>query len=239
MAQLPEKDIRGLLIDLDGVMYVGDHPVAGAVSAIEYLWERAIPFRFTTNTTTKSLESLRLKLNRLGVPAESHEIFGVIQVAQSLLRSKGDPTCLFLLTEDPLSDFSEFRTDDEKPDVIVVGDIGKVWDYRLMNRLCRMVMNGSELIALHKGRYWQTENGLRVDIGAFVAGIEYVTGVEARVVGKPLAEFFGLAVDSMGLERSQVAMIGDDIESDVGGAQRAGMLGVLVKTGKYRAEIAA
>ena len=78
-----------------------------------------------------------------------------------------------------------------------------------------------------------------MDIGAFVAGLEYATGRTATVVGKPSQPFFEMALDELGLPKRQVIMIGDDIEMDVGGAQRAGIRGVLVKTGKYRDEVAA
>jgi HAD superfamily hydrolase (TIGR01458 family) len=100
-------------------------------------------------------------------------------------------------------------------------------------------MNGAKLVAMHRNKYWQTENGLRMDIGAFVAGLEYVAGCEAMVIGKPSQEFFKLAIQSLGLPTPNVAMIGDDIEADVGGAQAAGLTGILVRTGKYRADTVA
>jgi len=120
---------------------------------------------------------------------------------------------------------------------VIVGDVGKSWDYDLMNRVFRMVIGGAELVALHKGRYWQVEDGLRMDIGAFVAGLEYATGKQATVIGKPSAEFFHLALADMRLDPEAVAMIGDDIGGDVGGAQSVGMKGVLVRTGKYREDL--
>ena len=101
-----------------------------------------------------------------------------------------------------------------------------------------MLIGGARLMALHKGKSWQTEEGLRVDMGAFVAGLEYASDKTATVVGKPSPEFYRLALDSMGLGPTEVAMVGDDIDSDVGGAQAAGMKGVLVKTGKYRKAVA-
>lgn len=233
------KNVDGCLIDLGGVVFVDDTLIHGAAGAIRALRNRQVPFRFITNTTTHSIKSLLDKLKRLGLEVQSEELFGVLQAAQALLREKGKRRYRFLVTDDPLTDFEEFEKDEVDPEVIVVGDYGKVWNYDLMNDLCRQVMAGAELVALHKGKYWQTSEGLRVDIGAFVAGIEYVTGVEAKVVGKPSAEFFRLASGSLGIEPGKLVMVGDDIESDLGGAQRAGLRGVLVKTGKYREELAA
>ncbi|HUV30361.1 MAG TPA: TIGR01458 family HAD-type hydrolase [Acidobacteriota bacterium] len=233
------KNLSGLLIDLDGTVYVGDEPVAGAVEVIDFLRSRNIPFRLTTNTTTRSLSSLHGKLVSMGLPVEPHEIFSVIRAAVAYLRSKGKPSCYLLLTEDPRGDFADFPQSDEQPECVVVGDIGKYWDYELVNRVFRMVLQGADLVALHKGRYWQTESGLQVDIGAFVAGLEYVTGKEAVVIGKPSRSFFQLALEDLNLPAGQVAMVGDDIASDVGGAQQAGMHGILVRSGKYREELVA
>lgn len=101
------------------------------------------------------------------------------------------------------------------------------------------MVNGAELIALHKNKFWQTQTGLRMDIGAFVAGLEYVTGKPATVIGKPAGAFFQMALQPLGLPVSHVAMVGDDIDSDVGGAQQVGLVGVLVKTGKYREDYVA
>jgi HAD superfamily hydrolase (TIGR01458 family) len=231
--------ISGYLIDLDGTVYVGRRPIKGAVETINRLREHHIPFRFTTNTTTKSNATLLGLLTDMGVPVEADEIFGVITAAVAFLRAKGSPRCQLLLTDDPKEDFAEFPEDGERPEYIVIGDIGKYWDYQLVNDLFRKIMHGAGMIALHKGRYWETENGLQVDIGAFVAGLEYVTGKTATVIGKPSESFFQLALEDLGLPAEKVAMVGDDLISDIGGAQAVGMKGILVKTGKYRAELVA
>ncbi len=233
------KKARGFLFDLDGVLYVGDRAVPGAVEAIDFIRSKGIPCRFTTNTTTRSLESLHRKVTAFGLPVEKKEIFSATTAAAVYLRHKGSPACFFMLTEDPLKDFAEFPTSDTEPEYVVVGDVGKRWGYDLMNKVFNMLVNGAELIALHKGRYWQMEDGLRMDIGAFVAGLEYVTGKTATVIGKPSLAFFMYALEDMGLSAGKVVMVGDDINNDIGGAQKAGMKAVLVKTGKYREDLVA
>jgi HAD superfamily hydrolase (TIGR01458 family) len=95
------------------------------------------------------------------------------------------------------------------------------------------VIAGAELIALQKNRYWLRADGLALDVGPFVAALEYATRREALVVGKPSRAFFELVVAALGVGPARAAMIGDDIESDVGGALAAGLAGVLVRTGKY------
>jgi len=231
------SEISGLLLDLDGVVYVGERVIEGAVEAIKYLKDKNILCRFTTNTTVSSAASLHRKLSGMGLPVEEGEIFSALKATVRYLRARGRPSCYPLLTEDPVRDFAEFPVSETRPDYVIIGDVGKYWDYELINKVFRMVMNGSKMIALHKGKYWQTEEGLRVDMGAFVAGLEYVTGQEATVIGKPSPSFFKLALEDLGLSADRVAMVGDDIDSDVGGAQAVGLKGVLVKTGKYRPEL--
>ncbi len=95
-------------------------------------------------------------------------------------------------------------------------------------------MQGAKLIAIHKNRFWQTEHGLQMDIGGFIDDLEYASGAKAMIIGKPSADFFQIALDDIGLSPDEVAIIGDDIDVDVGGGQQVGLKGILVKTGKYR-----
>lgn len=239
MTKGPLDRIEGFLIDLDGVLYVGEQTIDGAAESILRLKDKKIPLRFTTNTTVLSTDSLLRKLASLKLPIDKPEVFGAIRAAVTYLRKHGNPKCHLLVTADPKNDFAEFPESRTDPQFVVIGDLCKSWDYKVIHEAFMMVMNGAEMVALHKGRYWQTEQGLRMDIGAFVAGLEYVTGKTATVIGKPSQPFFELARSDMGLPADRVAMVGDDIESDVGGAQAAGMFGILVKTGKYREEFVA
>ena len=231
------KQVEGFLIDLDGVLYIGDKPIKGAAETVSRLKAENFALRFVTNTTTQSLETLHKKLVALQLPIEKNEIISATQAAVLYLRQLGSPACFLVLSEDPKKDFAEFTQSDTNPDYIVIGDIGQQWNYDLLNRIFNMVIRGAEMIALHKGKFWQTEDGLQMDIGAFVAGLEYVTGQTATVIGKPSRTFFETALLDMGVKPARAAMIGDDIDSDIGGAQAAGMKGILVKTGKYREEL--
>ncbi len=249
MARRNLAQCEGLLLDLNGVFFVDDAAIAGGREAIAALRERGLPCRFTTNTTTSSLDTLHRKLSALDLPIEREEIFTPAQAAALYLRREfgSEAACHLLLGEDTKRDFAEFRQDHTNPDAIVIGDIGDRWNYQIMQHLFEMVTTfGARIIALHKGRYWQSSGdanggspGLRLDIGAFIAGLEYATGKEAIVIGKPEASFFEMARADLKLPAGALAMIGDDIDSDVGGAQRAGLKGILVKTGKYRPEFVA
>ncbi len=234
-------NIGGFLFDLNGVIYDDDRPIDGAVETIERLKAKTIPYRFTTNTTTCSLESLHRKLVAMGLPIEREEIFTVTRSAAAYLRRQGKPTLHLLVNEDTKKDFADFPMSREKPDFVVVGEIGNRWTYDMLNEAFHMMLGGAALMALHKGKYWQVEGKLRLGIGAFVSGLEYATGKQAIVIGKPSPSFFQAPLDDMALPANEVAMVGDDIESDIGGAQqeKVGMKGILVKTGKYRQHLVA
>ena len=118
---------------------------------------------------------------------------------------------------------------------VVVGDAGEAFSYANLNAAFRALDGGAALIALATNRSFRdADGGLSLDAGPFVAALEYASRREADVIGKPAAAFFRAALDSLGVAAGQAAMVGDDVESDVGGAMAAGLAGVLVRTGKYR-----
>jgi len=226
--------IRGFFFDLDGVLVQNGETIPGAIRILEILRKKGIPFRILTNRTTRSLESLHGYLQERAFPVEKKEIFSPSQAAVHFLRHKGSPSCRLFMREEPGKDFSEFPTNDPSPDYVIIGDMNDKWNFEILKRIFNMIMNGAELVALHKGRYWRESGEFQLDIGLFVAGLEYVTGKKAHVMGKPSPEFFQMALEDIGLSPGEVAMLGDDIESDVGGAQRSGLKGVLCLSGKYR-----
>ncbi|MBI3396283.1 MAG: TIGR01458 family HAD-type hydrolase [Spirochaetia bacterium] len=228
------RHIKGVLLDLNGVLYDDTGLYDFAVETVGFLKERGIPYRFVTNTTTESAATLAAKIQAMGLQTDEAHIVNPVKAALTYLRRKGKPRCRFVLRDAPKSEFSEFESVREHPDVIVVGDIGDKWNYALMNELFHEMIGGAELVALHRGRYWQTAEGLRLDIGAFIAGLEYATGHKAVVIGKPSPDFYRLALDDMSLQPSEAAMVGDDFDADVRGARAAGLVGVQVRTGKYR-----
>lgn len=228
------QSIKGILFDLDGVLYIGSKPIAGAIEAVDKIRELGLKCRFVTNTSTKSIQSIRDKINAMGFNMVQSEILSAPQAAVKYLEKQTNPICRLLLADDVKKDFSQFTQSDTAANFIIVGDIGDTWTYALLNELFTCLMNGAKLIAIHKNRFWQTESGLHMDIGAFVAGLEYASNTNAMLIGKPSPDFFNAALSDMQLGKNEVLMVGDDIDSDVGGAQQFGINGVLVRTGKYR-----
>jgi HAD superfamily hydrolase (TIGR01458 family) len=144
----------------------------------------------------------------------------------------GDGSCFPLVDESLLEDLGVVVGRDH-PDYVLVGDLGEAFTYDRLNAAFRRLASGADLIALQKNRYWRREDGLVLDAGPFVAALEYASGRSATVVGKPEEAFFRRALDDMGLSAGEVAMVGDDAETDVAGARDAGLKGILVRTGKY------
>lgn len=226
--------IKGLLFDLDGVLYVGSNVIDGAVEAVNKIRESGLPCRFITNTSTLPLASLHQKINALGFSISTDEIISAPQATLLYLKNEPAAVCYLLLADDVKKDFFDFPQSDTQANYVIVGDIGKAWSYPLLNKVFNCLMQGAKLIAIHKNRFWQTEEGLQMDIGGFIEGLEYASGAKAMIMGKPSANFFQIALDDMGLKSEEVAIIGDDIDVDVGGGQQVGLMGILVKTGKYR-----
>ena len=224
--------MKGVLFDLDGVFYVEQQLIAGGIDCLRWLNERQIPYRFVTNNTTMCRKDLTAKLRRLGLEVDEQEIISANYAGVLLLDQRGFKRCRLVLRPAAQQDYPTNCL--QNPDAIVIGDIGNRWDYDLLNELMNQVLEGAEIIALHKGRYHQGTSGLLLDSGAFVAALEHATGKQAVVVGKPNPTFFELASNTFGCNPDELLMVGDDLINDIGGAMQMGMHAVLVQTGKYR-----
>lgn len=231
--------MAGVLLDLDGVVYVGDEAVAGAAETIAWLTHEGIPYRFLTNTTSRPRSAIVERLARLGIPAEEAAVLTPAVAAASWMRAEGIAHPAVFVPDATAAEFAAFEPLAASVDVgagaVVLGDLGDAWDYATLNRAFRLLMAdpGTPLIALGLTRYWRAPDGLRLDVGGYVRALEYATGREAVVLGKPDRAFYGMAVAALGPDAGEVVMVGDDLRADVEGAQRAGLAGVLVRTGKF------
>lgn len=229
---------RGVLLDLDGVLYSDDTLIEGAVASIRWLQSHALPFRYITNTSTKTPEQLQAGLEKLGLPADTKTIFSAVQATEAWLVEHSIRR-IAPLVRDSVTEMlaRRFKIDKKTPQAVIVGDIADAWDYQLLQQAFEWLLQGAQLISIHRNRYSRAGDKLILDIGAFVTALEYAAQIEAVVVGKPSGAFFNAACASMSLPAEQVVVVGDDIEADVGGAQAAGCSGIMVETGKYRAEL--
>ena len=228
------EPVLALLIDLDGVLYVEEEPVKGAVDAIARLRERRFSLRFVTNTTAHSRARTLAKLSRLGFAVSDPELVTPAGLAVRYCRDRGYQRAALVMNDEVKLDFADLGETVDGAEAVIVGDLGPAFGYDVLNQAFRCVMSGAELIALQKNRYWLRADGLSLDVGPFVAAIEYATGRTAYVVGKPASGFFDQVLGDVGVSSRAAAMVGDDVESDIGGALNAGLQAILVRTGKYR-----
>jgi phospholysine phosphohistidine inorganic pyrophosphate phosphatase len=231
---------RGVLVDLDGVLYEGGRRVPGADAAIAWLVERAIPHLFLTNTTSRPRRALVEKLAALGFEIPADRILTPPVAADRwLAKHAPGPAALFV----PAATAEEFRSVRHLPDdaeagaaSVVLGDLGEGFRFSVLNRAFRLLLAEPRpvFVALGMTRYWRAEDGLRLDVAPFVVGLEHATGARAVVLGKPAPAFYETALALLGCAARDAVMVGDDIVGDVSGAQQSGLRGLLVRTGKFR-----
>ena len=241
------ESVRAVLIDIDGVLTVSWEPLPGAVEALREIREAGFGVALVTNTTSRTRASIAGTLREAGFAVEAEDILTApVATAAYLAEHHPGARCVLLNSGDiredldgvALLDPADLDPDDAEsaPDVVIVGGAGPEFDYDALNQAFGYMQRGARLVAVHRNLYWRTDAGLQLDSGAFVMGLEQAARTEAEVTGKPSAAFFEAGLARLGVGAGEALMVGDDIESDVLAAQRVGITGVLVKTGKYLPE---
>jgi HAD superfamily hydrolase (TIGR01458 family) len=228
--------VEGLLLDMDGVLALSFEPMPGAVDTLAWIKGKGIPFRIVTNTTTHSRAALAETLRAGGFDVVAGDIItAVVGTAVHLRVHHPDARVMLLTDGDAREDLDGIAVvgAGDSADVVVVGGAGDDFTYEHLNHAFRLLMEGASLVAMHRNLYWRTADGLELDAGAYVAGLEAAANVVATICGKPAPSFFDSALRLLGLPADRVAMVGDDIVNDVLGAQASGLTGVLVRTGKF------
>lgn len=245
------EHLEGVLLDIDGVLTTSWRALPGAIDAVAWLRSSGLPFRLLTNTTTHTRSDLARTLREAGIDVDPEEIVTAVIGTATYLRERHPAASVFLLSDgDATADLEGIRIveraraggrlDSGAPqrssdgDVVVIGGACDAFEYGNLNHAFRLVMGGAALVGMHRNLYWRTADGLSLDGGAYIAALEEATGVAATICGKPSAEFFGAALDTLGVSADRAVMVGDDVVNDVLGAQRAGLRGVLVRTGKFQ-----
>ncbi|WP_455233936.1 TIGR01458 family HAD-type hydrolase [Thiogranum longum] len=232
--------MRAILFDLDGVIYVGNEAIGGARDAVDWVRSHAIPHLFVTNTTSRPRAAICRKLKAMDISVDpEHILTPPVAAAHWLEANVHGPVALFV----PEATQTEFKnlqlwdgSETQSVAAVVLGDLGEDWSFARLNQAFRCLMQKPtpKLIALGMTRYWRAADGLRLDTGPFVAALQYATGAEPLVIGKPANAFFHAGADALGADHDQVLMIGDDIRGDIEGARKAGLKAMLVRTGKFQ-----
>ncbi len=240
--------VRALLLDLDGVIVLAGKAIPGATDAVAELERRGMPYRIVTNTSAVSRETLARWSAKLGAPIPASRFESALSASAAwTARHFQDQPLYVLASEDARSEFAGQRllTHEEAGKggataaAVVIGDSPEDATYDNLNRAFRLVLNGALLVGMHRNAWWLTPDGPTLDSGAFVAGLEFATDRPARIVGKPSPGFFSQGVRDLrrevgrDLARGDIAMVGDDVRTDIRAAQRAGLRGILVLSGKH------
>jgi HAD superfamily hydrolase (TIGR01458 family) len=252
--QIDMVGVRALLLDMDGVLVLKNAPIPGAAEALAALDARDIPYAIGTNTSLVSRTTLARELGRAGLPVEADRIVSAVSVAAAYVRRRFAQAPLYVLAApDALTEFHGLTLlshDEARVAAVVVGDAAEEFTPRNMQSAFALLRNGARFVAMHKNRWWLTPAGVMLDAGAYVVGLEYVTQRRALVTGKPSRAFFAEGVTQLdrlasggrethSISAAEVAMVGDDLWNDVRGAQKAGLRGVFVRSGKHgEAELA-
>jgi HAD superfamily hydrolase (TIGR01458 family) len=234
--------VRGLLLDVDGVLVLRGKLIPGAAEALETLDAAHFPYRLATNYSLYSRATLSRQFAEAGVVIRPEWIVSAASAAAAYARRRfgGEPIYV-MSSEDARSEFEGLRllSHDEAAEpgaragAVIVGDAGEEFTPRNLQSAFSLLRGGAGFVAMHKNRWWLTPAGVRLDSGAYVAALEFGAERRALVTGKPARAFFAEGVGQMALPTADVAMVGDDLWNDIRGAQRAGLRGVFVRSGKH------
>jgi phospholysine phosphohistidine inorganic pyrophosphate phosphatase len=233
MSLLKKSRIGGVLLDITGVLKEGGIAIPGSVEGVRKLREAGLAIRFVTNETQITRRTMVSSLLDLGYSVQERDIVPPCPALISLLQQENLRPHL-LVHPNVLPEFEAI--DQSNPNCVVLGDAGDNFTYENLNKAFRILINMEKprLFSLGQGRYYSDSESLMLDVGVFTAALEYAADVKAEIIGKPQPEFFRSALTDMGVIPEEAVMVGDDVVSDVGGAQNCGLTGVLVRTGKYR-----
>ncbi len=244
--------VRGLLLDLDGVLVLRGAAVPGAPEALAALERAGFPYLVVTNSSLVSRSTLAAWGRSIGFATPPDRFQSALTASAELVRREFGEQPVFVITsDDARQEFAgvnvlDSAAVDAHPDgvaAVVLGDSPDQLTRDNLNRAFRLVLGGAALIGMHRNPWWLTPEGPTLDAGTYLVGLEWATRRRARIVGKPDRAFYRVAIDRMAAEtaargearlrRRDLAMVGDDAFSDIGGARRAGLRTVFVRTGKH------
>lgn len=227
---------KGILSDIDGTLYFKGAPVLGTIEAVEILREKGIKLLFFTNTDSKTPKNVYKSLIEYGFKVKEEEIFTPIIALKEFLADKTQAKLYLVTTEEVKEEFQEFHhvKGSEVPDYVIIGDFRDNWDVNRLNIAFKYVIkHNAILIGTQGNKYYLDVFGEPViDTGSFVHMIANAANVKPMIFGKPSKEYFLQALKKLNLSADDIIVVGDDIETDILGAQNAKLRGILVKTGK-------
>jgi HAD superfamily hydrolase (TIGR01458 family) len=225
---------QALLIDIDGTIYFKGQLIDGAIDFLKELKENDVAIRYLTNTTSIAPSKIVERLNNYGLDVSEQECFTPITAAQVYFGKHRNLSYYVAASPDLKREFDQSRWNEADPDCVVLGELREVCSYEELNKIFAFVSHGSRLLATSYSPYFYTATGeKKMDTGAFARMFEASLQIKAEIIGKPAPLFYQMALDSVDIDSHQCMAVGDDIDTDILGANQVDLFSVLVKTGKY------
>ena len=228
--------IRLVCLDIDGTLTDGvmGPVLPGVVEAVRTIRTR-VPVRLVTNTTSVPHQVLVERLTGQGLLDQPESLVTPAMVARRVLPARGHARGLLFVEPAAREDFAWFTEDPAGPAVVLATE---GHDLRIadLQPAFRRLLEGGSLYALQRNRYFKKGVELVTDLGPIAAFLTYASGRVAETLGKPSPLLFDALAAESNVARDEIAMVGDDAEFDVSASVALGMAGILVRTGKYRAE---
>ena len=232
------KNIHGLVIDMDGVLWRGNSAIPGLNDLFDFILHRALPFVLATNNSTKTPEQYLDKLGSFGVKtvARANILTSSLATAAYLRRDYPPGSKVYVLGQDGLHAAMQeagfvVLPDASQPVEVVVAGADFSLTYDKLKYAALLIRRGARFVGTNGDLTFPSEEGLIPGAGSILAAIEAATGVKPATVGKPARLMFDIAIEIMGTRSEQTAMVGDRLETDILGGQRAGLKTILVTTG--------
>ena len=235
--------VGGVLFDIDGVLVTSWKAIPGAAETVRILGAHQIACSYLTNTTTRTRVQIAEALADAGMKVRADEVITAAALTAEYVRQTYPGARCFLVNSGNISEdmpgvdvvaSADFDQADDPPDVILMGGAGPEYNHLTLSRVYDWMSQGIPVVAMHRSTSWNTTEGLRIDTGMYLIGLEETSGRKATAVGKPAPAGFLAAASRLGVDADQMYMVGDDLNNDVLAAQVVGMTGVLVRTGKFR-----
>ncbi|CAN7210525.1 HAD-IIA family hydrolase [Mycolicibacterium frederiksbergense] len=237
--------IGGVLFDIDGVLVTSWQPIDGAARTLQVLADNQIARSYLTNTTTRTRTQIADLLTAAGMSVSPDEVITAAALTADYVRDRYPGARCFLVNSGQIAEdmpgidivySSECSGPGapDTPDVVLLGGAGPEYSHLTLSWVYDWMARGVPVVAMHRSMSWTTTDGLRIDTGMYLHGMEECSGRKATAVGKPAPEGFLSAAGRLGVDADEMYMVGDDLNNDVLAGQVVGMTGVLVRTGKFR-----
>ena len=223
---------KGFICDMDGVIYLGSQLLPGVREFVSWLNENDKQFLFLTNSSERSPKELRQKLLRMGLDI-GEEHFYTSALATAAFLKKQAPGCTAFVIGAPLLNALYdvgVTMNDVDPDYVIVGETAS-YNYEVITKAVRLVLNGARLIATNSDLTGPTEFGIAPACRSLVAPVELATGRKAYFMGKPNPLMMRTGLRMLGCHSGEAVMIGDRMDTDVISGMESGMSTVLVLSG--------